>query len=604
VKIAVCVKWVPVVARLRFDAATRRIVREGVPSEPNPNDVLAIQRAVELKAQTGATVDAYTMGPPSAREALTRALAMGVDNGYHLSDTAFAGSDTLATAHALAGALSRGGYDLVLMGAFSVDAETGQVGPQVAGLLNVALVTGASRLDVVDGAVRALRHHDDGDEEVEAPLPALVTVVEGVAPETFPGREAIAEAAELPVTVLSAADLDVYPGDLGSEGSPTWVGELRITESSRTPRILEEMSVEDAAREVAAALYERGLLDPAARASRRQRARVPAPRPAGGPAVWALAEVDLSGGLRPVSHELLAAASGVAEAVGGHTVGVLLGPAGVEAHAGALAAHGADAIAVGTAPALAGHGVAAAVEALAVAVEAERPHAVLLPSTPDGREVAALLAARLRLGLTGDAVGLEVDAQGLAMLKPAFGGNVVAPVYSRTLPNLVTVRPGIAEAFAPAAGRAAPQRALAVPEPVGPQTRRIGVTPSGEDAADLDAAWCVIGVGKGVGGPEGIAALEPLRALLDARFVCTRDVVEAGWMPAQLQVGITGRSIAPELYIGIGVRGDFNHMVGVQRAGFTVGVNNNRRASLFRQVDLGVLADWAAFVPALLDSLA
>ncbi|MEK9659941.1 MAG: FAD-binding protein, partial [Chloroflexota bacterium] len=252
---------------------------------------------------------------------------------------------------------------------------------------------------------------------------------------------------------------------------------------------------------------------------------------------------------------------------------------------------------------LAGHGVAAAVEALAAAVEDAQPYAVLLPSTPDGREVAALLAARLRLGLTGDAMGLEVDAQGLAMLKPAFGGNVVAPVYSRTLPNMATVRPGIVEAFAPQEGRAAPQRTLTVPEPVGPQTRRVSVSPSGDDAAEMDGAWCVIGVGKGVGGPEGIAALEPLRAALDARFVCTRDVVEAGWLPAQLQVGITGRSIAPELYIGIGVRGDFNHMVGVQRARFSVGVNNNRRASLFRQVDLGVLADWAEFVPALLEAL-
>ncbi|MEK9660053.1 MAG: electron transfer flavoprotein subunit beta/FixA family protein, partial [Chloroflexota bacterium] len=352
-KIAVCVKWVPVVSRLKFDAATRRIVREGVPSEPNPNDVLALQRAVELKAELGATVDAFTMGPPSAREALTRALAMGVDNGFHLSDTAFAGSDTLATAHALAGALGQRGYDLVLMGAFSVDAETGQVGPQMAGLMNLSMVTGASRLDMVDGAVRAQRHHDDGDEVVEAPLPALVTVVEGVARETFPGREAIQEAAEVEVTVLTAADLDVYPGVLGTAGSPTWVGELRITESARTPRVLEEVSPDEAAREVAAALYERGLLDPAARAARRQRAHVPAPRPVEGPAVWALAELDLSDGLRHVSLELLAAASGVAERVGGHTVGVLLGPPGVEAHAAALAAHGADAIAVGTAPSLA-----------------------------------------------------------------------------------------------------------------------------------------------------------------------------------------------------------------------------------------------------------
>ncbi|MEE8518033.1 MAG: FAD-binding protein, partial [Dehalococcoidia bacterium] len=91
--------------------------------------------------------------------------------------------------------------------------------------------------------------------------------------------------------------------------------------------------------------------------------------------------------------------------------------------------------------------------------------------------------------------------------------------------------------------------------------------------------------------------------LLGAQFVTTRDVADAGWMPRQVQVGLTGRSIAPTLYIGVGLRGDFNHMVGVQRAGTIVGVNNNRRASIFRVADIAVLADWHEFVPALVEAL-
>ena len=120
---------------------------------------------------------------------------------------------------------------------------------------------------------------------------------------------------------------------------------------------------------------------------------------------------------------------------------------------------------------------------------------------------------------------------------------------------------------------------------------------------NLQTIRAIIGVGMGVEA-AGVAELTPLRELLDARYVVTRDVADAGWMPRQLQVGLTGRSVAPKLYVGIALRGDFNHMVGLQRAGILIVVNNNRRASIFRGgVDVAVLADWHEFVPALTEAL-
>ena len=107
----------------------------------------------------------------------------------------------------------------------------------------------------------------------------------------------------------------------------------------------------------------------------------------------------------------------------------------------------------------------------------------------------------------------------------------------------------------------------------------------------------------GVGSEADISRLQPLADALSAELICTRDVVEAGWMPRQRQVGLTGRSVAPALYIGVGVRGDFNHTVGIQRAGTVVVVNSNRRAQFFRACDLGVIADWNEFVPALVAEL-
>ena len=141
--IAVCVKWVPVVARTKFDPETKRIVREGVPSELNGYDVLSVQRAVELRESQGGEVTVYTMGPPQAREGLTRCLAMGADRAVHLVDPSFAGSDTLATSRVLAAALAMGNHDLIMFGYFSVDAETAQVGPEVAELLGLPQITGS-----------------------------------------------------------------------------------------------------------------------------------------------------------------------------------------------------------------------------------------------------------------------------------------------------------------------------------------------------------------------------------------------------------------------------------------------------------------------------
>jgi len=601
VDIAVCIKWVPVVSRMKFDAEAKRIVREGVPSEVNNWDLVAVQRAVELREEAGGSVTAITMGPPQARDGLIRCIAQGADHALHVNDIALAGSDTLATSRALAAALRRGAYDLVLFGNFSVDAETGQVGPEVAEMLGLPQITGVSKLDLVgERTVRAERNLDDAVEVLEVDLPAVVTVADGVAADTFPGREAMVAAREHEVSEVSIADLMLDAGQVGSAGSPTWVAEIRIQEPSREVTIIEEVPVDEAATQVVDYLKAQGILDSAQRAPR-ELALAPSPaRAAVGPAVWVVAEMGPSGA-RQVTHELLAAAQPVAEVIGGYVAALVFGGPGISGAVADLIHHGADVALVAEDERLADYATDSYAATLARAIEREQPYAVLLASTPNGRDLAARVAGRLELGLTGDAIGLEVDAEGcLVQLKPAFGGNVVAPILSKTLPNMATVRPGVLEALAPNTAREMAVRQLD-PAPAVERVRRIGERAvEGGDVAALSGAWAIIGVGNGVGGAEYLAELEPLRVLLDAHYVTTRDVADSGWMPRQLQVGLTGRSIAPRLYVGVAMRGDYNHLVGLQRAGVLVCVNNNRRASIFRGgVDVAVLADWHEFIPAL-----
>src|SRR5262249_29886039 len=160
--------------------ATRRLVREGVRGEASSFDVRALLGALALRATHGGEVVALTMGPPSAREALVHCLALGADRGVHLCDPALAGSDTLATARALAAVRRREEPDLALLGRASVDAETGQVGPELAELLDLPQVTGVRRLtvDLASRTFDAEREIDEGFEHVRGPLPAVITASE------------------------------------------------------------------------------------------------------------------------------------------------------------------------------------------------------------------------------------------------------------------------------------------------------------------------------------------------------------------------------------------------------------------------------------------
>jgi electron transfer flavoprotein alpha subunit len=242
---------------------------------------------------------------------------------------------------------------------------------------------------------------------------------------------------------------------------------------------------------------------------------------------------------------------------------------------------------------------------LATAIDAARPYAVLFASTADGRDLASRIAARLGLGLTGDAIDLEVDEQGrLVQLKPALGGNVVAPILSKTLPNLVTLRPGLLTPIGPEAHAQAATEQINAPDFAGSD---IAVLEEHfqEDlgAIALVQAPVVLGVGMGIGGPENIPQISGLADSIGATLATSRNVVHAGWLPHQIQVGISGRSIAPKVYLAVGIRGAFNHTVGIQKAGVILAINRNRRAAIFKAADYGIVGDWKEYLPPLVEAL-
>ena len=604
-KSIVLVKQVPVVSAMQLDPETKTLQREGVPSEVSSFDVRGLLKALELREEHGGEVVALTMGPPQAEEALRHCLALGADRVVHLTDRAFAGADTLATARALALACEKEGYDLILCGRHSTDAETGQVGPEVAELLGIPQVTGVGALtcDTDGKTIRVERETDSGFDILDCPLPALISATEDLAPERFPKRAEREAAKEKSIETVTARDLSSDLSQFGAAGSPTWVESVQTVEDSRENRVFEgELSEQIDA--LVQELLARGLFGTWAddSAAGEKGIRIAEPEP--GKAVWVVAET-LGNTLRPVSLELLGKAVELSAQYGGEVGAVLIG-SGLDAHITSLAKHGADVVYQADDARLACYDTDLYAALLSQAIQAYKPKVLLLGSTAIGRDLAPRVAARLGLGLTGDCVDLEVDHQGrLRQLKPAFGGNIVAPILSKTTPEMATVRPGMLSQARPDLSRQARIERLTLEDDVRSRVQRVSQT--GADAAKaaaLDAADIAIGVGKGIGGPENLPVIEHLADVLGgAPLASTRDIADLGWLPRQHQVGITGRAIAPKLYFAIGIRGAFEHMVGLRKAGTIVAINTKAKAPIFKTADLGIVGDYAEVVPLLTEAL-
>lgn len=230
VNIIVCIKQVPDVAELRIDPVTHNVIREGVPSVVNPDDKIGVEEAVRIKEKFDGRVTILSMGPPQARAALFEALTMGADDAILLSDRTFAAADTLATAYTLARAITkyRNDFDLIICGRRAIDAETGQTGIQIAELLDIPHVTYVKNLDVYPEEKKVVVKRDvEGQIEIiEAPTPALITVMAGLNKPRLPTLREIIKSKKKEIKVINATELG---GDLslyGLKGSPTWVAKV------------------------------------------------------------------------------------------------------------------------------------------------------------------------------------------------------------------------------------------------------------------------------------------------------------------------------------------------------------------------------------------
>ena len=621
----VCLKQVPDTTQVRISPETGTLIREGVPSIVNPYDLHALEEALRLKERYGGTVIAISMGPLQAREALQTAISLGVDETCLLSDRFFAGADTWATSYALAEAVQSFGretpVDLVICGRQSIDGDTAQVGPGIASRLGYSQLTCVDAVldfDRKTRTIRVRRKLEGAHETLSAPVPAVLTVVKEINEPRRAKLPDLIRALRTVPPILTAADLKLNPDFTGLKGSPTKVRRVFPPPRRAGGELLRASDPEEAARLLVDRLGHAGLLEGLRRggtaAARSHHADAVPNAPvmearSGGTTrgVWVFVE-QVGDAAAPVSWELLGVGRELASDLYTELAAVVLGHR-LDRLIREAVSYGAATVYAIDDPVLAHYRTQPFTHGLTLLVKKYGPEILLLGATTTGRDLASAVATRLHTGLTADCTGLAIDKerQLLEQTRPAFGGNIMATILTENhRPQMATVRPRVM----PMPARDPGMRGRVVREKLGLDEKGVGVKVLEyvrEDLAEtvnLDDAEVIVAGGRGMGSKDNFRLLEELAGELGGVVAASRAAVDAKWISYAHQVGQTGRTVRPRLYITCGIAGAVQHLVGMQTSDAIIAINSDPNAPIFSVATWGVVGNALEIVPALTKALA
>ncbi len=301
-------------------------------------------------------------------------------------------------------------------------------------------------------------------------------------------------------------------------------------------------------------------------------------------------------GLKKVSYELVNMAQTLAAALGGAVEGAVVG-SNVGAWAETLAKTGVTKVYVADDKGLEHFAPESYTTALAAIINAAQPAIVMFGATGWGKEVSARVAARLDWGLATDCTAAQIENGALVLTRPVYAGKAIAHVQAKSFPVMVSMRPNLvppAEADKPAA----PLQTVAVAL-TAPRAQVVETMVKEKSKVDLGEANVVISGGRGVKGPEGFAPLNELADTLNAAIGASRAAVDAGWIDYSHQIGQTGKTVAPKLYIAAGISGAIQHLAGMSSSKVIVAINKDPDAPIFKIADYGIVADLFDVLPAL-----
>jgi electron transfer flavoprotein alpha subunit len=615
--VVTCIKQVPDTTEVKMNPETGTLIREGIPSVINPTDVNAVEECLKLKDLYGATVAVITMGPPQAEEALRDLLAMGADRAVLLTDRAMAGADTFATSYTLSTAIRRlendeGPADLLFFGKQALDGETGQVGPGVAARLGIPIITYATRLvklDLQERSLVAVRKADEIIETVKASLPAAVSVIEKVNKPRRASIEGILRSQRAEVEVWNRDSIGADPTKMGLPGSPTIVKKMFVPKPRGRGEILDgrndpmgaarwlkekilssrPFSGEPAATSAVSGDEVRPVVNWSANLNR-------------GP-VWVYVEQN-EGRAADVSWELLGAGTTLARKLDTQLEAVVIG-CEAEDIAREAVSYGASKVYLIDHPLLKHYRTTPYAKALTEVAISYRPQVILIGATRNGRDLSGMVATNIGTGLTADCTSLDIEPDTGLMLqiRPTWGGRQLAVIMTpKHLPQMSTVRPGVFPR---------PPKTNAKAEIV-----RVGMNFREEEIPTkiLDFEWIerssmlqesdiVVSGGRGLGSEKNFQLVRDLANALGGAVGASRRAVESGLADKESQVGQTGKTIRPKLYIAVGISGSIQHLVGIEGAEVVIALNIDPEAPIFNSCNYGVIGDATKILPLLIDEM-
>ncbi|CAJ0596438.1 unnamed protein product [Cylicocyclus nassatus] len=517
------------------------VVTDGVKLSPNPFDEIALEEALRLRDKGIASeVVVATIAPADAQAHLRNGLAMGANRAIHVvTDQAI---QPLTAARTLLKLIEKEQPDLVILGKQAIDDDANQTGQMLATLWGRPQATFASKLDIADGKATVTREVDAGLETLEVDLPAVVTTDLRLNEPRFIKLPDIMKAKAKPLESLQLADLGVEAADT-----------FKTTQY--------------------AAPSKRSKAEGAAVMSK----------------ILVIAEHH-DGKLNAATAKTVSAAA----AISGASIDVLVlaaDPAAVAAEAAKIAgvakvltvANAANAQAI------------AQVLAPQIAQLAKGYTHVFGPSTTFGKDLMPCVAALLGVNQVSDLMSVEGSH---TFKRPIYAGNAIITVEAPA--DQVVVATVRAASWPEAAqGGSAAIEAASVDAPLPAHTRFVGLAAGASDRPDLQSAKRVVSGGRGVGSEENFKVIFQLADRLGAAVGASRAAVDAGYVPSDLQVGQTGKIIAPELYVAVGISGAIQHLTGIKDAGTIVAINKDGDAPIFEIADIGLVGDLFTILPEL-----
>ncbi len=593
----------------------------------------ALEAGLQMKAEhPEAKLIVCSMGPPSFVESLKKAMAMGYDEAYLLSDRKLGGSDTYATGLAISTMLKHLGFGkglnedfIIVAGRQTSDGDTAHVPSQVAESLGVPQATFIETTELKGMDIEARRIIEGGYQMMRLPIPCALSFTPTGVPPRRPSLAGTIKAKQKEITVFSIDDVGLADEKIGLSGSPTIVAKVTNIKSDRAPVKMIEGQGEQA---LVSNLAEAMKAGKNSLEVKEKKAKKEKKRPEG------FEEVDFRHGARGIltwaevvkgevsrpSLELLTPARHLAEQLGEETkVTTLLIGKDVQALAKVLIAHGSDEVIVVEDARLEEYRILPFSSIFAQVIKKINPEIALFAATTAGRELAPRIGMKTDSGVTADCTALEIGEHInrkekkifgpiLESRRPTYGESKLATILGFVCPQMSTARAGTFEVPTPDESR---EGKISTFEPTLDEEDfvvEIIETVRGEGGLqNLFEADIIVSGGRGAVGDE-LGLIKTLVAALteqgvNAEWACSRPVVDEGVSEYARQMGQTGKTVRPKVYVAVGISGAVQHIAGIKESETIVAINHNAKEPIFNHADFGMVGEYEDILPELIEQV-